>query len=109
MTQNGSVRALTEQMRANSERWFPDTHEQRIMPLAAFYALGLAGEAGEVANVVKKMVRDGSSADLRASLGIELADVLTYLLLLADEVGVDIVEMYRVKAEHNDRRWGGQR
>ncbi len=39
----------------------------------------LAGEAGEVANVVKKMLRDGDSIELRQKMKEELIDVLIYL------------------------------
>jgi NTP pyrophosphatase (non-canonical NTP hydrolase) len=103
----GTVAALTAEMRANSERWFPATHASaNPVPVTVFLALGLAGEAGEVANVVKKLLRDGDDQNLRADLGLELADVLTYLLLLADECGVDLVDMYRIKTTLNERRWG---
>ena len=40
-------------MRDDSERWFPQWHDGSTgMPLTVAYALGLAGEVGEVANVV---------------------------------------------------------
>ena len=82
---------LARQYRENSERWFPKWHGPDLgMPLTVAYALGLAGEVGEVANVVKKMQRDGESAELAEGLGAELADCFIYLLLLADEAGVDL-------------------
>jgi NTP pyrophosphatase (non-canonical NTP hydrolase) len=97
---------LAAEMRANSERWFPRWHSPFLgMPLRVAYALGLVGEAGEVANVVKKVQRDGDAYD-GEGLGPELADVLTYLLLLADEAGVDLVAEYRAKAAVNEARWG---
>jgi len=96
---------LAAEMRANSEHWFPATHDDDL-PLSVFYALGLSGEVGEVANVVKKMVRDGDSDQKRADLASELADCFTYLLLLADETGVDLVAEYREKVLVNMARWG---
>jgi len=101
------LQELAAEMRANSEHWFPSTHKGDL-PLPVFYALGLSGEVGEVANVVKKMVRDGDSEAKRADLASELADCFTYLLLLADEVGVDLVAEYREKELVNMARWGSR-
>lgn len=44
-----------------------------------FLALALAGEAGEVANVQKKIWRDGPSPELYTKLLDEIADVYAYL------------------------------
>lgn len=96
-------RRLAAEMRQNSERWFPQMHDGTF-DLRTFYALGLVGEAGEVANVVKKGLRSGA-LDL-LDLGAELADVFTYLLLLADECGIDLVDEYHAKVEVNEARWG---
>lgn len=51
-----------------------------------FFGLGLAGEAGEVANFIKKRWRDGilHEADLKA----ECADVFAYNIMLADALGM---------------------
>lgn len=99
---------LAGTMRANSERWFPYTHstQEQEMPIAVFYALGFAGEAGEVANAVKKLHRDGETPERLAALREELADAFTYLLLLASEVGADLVAEYERKALICEERWG---
>lgn len=98
---------LAGEMRANSERWFPGWHSDRLgMPLRVAYTLGLAGEVGEVANVVKKLARDGESPERLAQLGPELADCFTYLLLLAQECEVDLVAEYEAKVSVNEARWG---
>jgi NTP pyrophosphatase (non-canonical NTP hydrolase) len=114
-TQGPMLDRLACEMRENSERWFPQWHDGSSgMPLKVAYALGLAGEVGEVANVVKKLQRDACAlnqddyAALYDNLGAELADVFTYLLLLADEAGVDLVAEYRAKVRVNESRWGDQ-
>lgn len=57
----------------------------------AYATLGLAGEAGEVANKVKKVLRgDYSSASKREELGEELGDVLWYLSAAAREIGMSL-------------------
>ena len=58
--------------------------------------LGLAGEAGEVANIVKKIQRDfgGEITDgTRAKLKDELGDVLWYIAACADELGLTLEEI----------------
>lgn len=59
-------------------------------------ALGLAGEAGEFANLVKKMTAHGHPFDPE-SLKDELGDVLWYLAEAATAVGLNLEEV----ASHN--------
>ncbi len=62
--------------------------------------LGLAGEAGEVANIVKKIQRDLGgqiTEEVRGKLKDELGDVLWYISACADELGLTLDEI----AEYN--------
>ena len=59
----------------------------------SYPALGLCGEAGEVAEHVKKTIRDdgGTVSDARrAAMAKELGDVLWYLSQLASELGLEL-------------------
>ncbi len=66
-------------------------------------ALGLAGEAGEVAEKVKKIIRDKAGRlddTTRAALSKELGDVLWYAAQLATELQLDLGKI----AEENLRK-----
>lgn len=62
----------------------------------AYPALGLAGEAGEVAEHAKKAIRDDGgeiSSERRAAMAKELGDVLWYVAQLASELELDLDEI----------------
>ena len=61
-----------------------------------YTTLGLVGEAGEIANKVKKVMRDNNgnlSKDAKASIADELGDVLWYCASLADELGMNLEDI----------------
>ena len=70
--------------------------------------LGLAGEAGEVAEKVKKIIRDNkSSIDEKESVAKELGDVLWYVAAVARDIGYSlevIAEMNIEKLESRKER-----
>lgn len=56
-------------------------------------AMGLAGEAGEILNKLKKVYRDkGGEIDdaTEKALGAELGDVLWYVAVLANDLHLDL-------------------
>lgn len=77
-------------------------------PLGLYYAsLGLAGEAGEVAGKVSKIIRDDMGTvteERRAALVSELGDVLWYVAALADELDADLVMIADVNLRKLRRR-----
>ncbi len=62
----------------------------------AYPALGLAGEAGEVAEHAKKAIRDDGgeiTEERRAAMSKELGDVLWYVAQLASELDLELEEI----------------
>ena len=57
-----------------------------------YLTLGLVGEAGDIAEKVKKNIRDGTATDDQA-LAKELGDVLWYVANLSLEIGYTLSEI----------------
>ena len=72
--------------------------------------LGLTGEAGEVANKVKKIIRDGTNKNnenLVQEISAEIGDCLWYISVLADDIGVklsDIANNNLIKLENRKKK-----
>jgi NTP pyrophosphatase (non-canonical NTP hydrolase) len=78
----------TYQQRSRETARYPDVGANPIYP-----TLGLCGEAGEVADKVKKVIRDQQgvfSPPTVAALELELGDVLWYVAQLASELDLDL-------------------
>jgi NTP pyrophosphatase (non-canonical NTP hydrolase) len=61
-----------------------------------YLSLGLASEAGEVAGKVKKIIRDKDgvlSNEDKQALCLELGDVLWYVAMLAQDMGIKLSEV----------------
>ena len=57
-------------------------------------ALGLAGEAGEVADKVKKIFRDRNTSDqMKRDIAAEIGDCLWYCAVLANDLGFDLAQI----------------
>lgn len=65
-------------------------------------ALGLAGEAGEVANKVKKLLRDHNLD--KEAIKSELGDCLWYIAILADDLGATMSTIASKNLEKLGRR-----
>ena len=84
-----------------------------VLPIPVIYcSLKLAGEAGEVADKIGKVIRDQGgvfTGDSKLAVVLELGDVLWYVARLADELGFtmsQIAGMNQTKLE--DRKIRGK-
>jgi len=67
-----------------------------------YITIGLMGEAGEVANKVKKIIRDdgGQLTDQRREiLKKELGDVMWYIAMLCTELGLNLDDVMEANNE----------
>ncbi len=74
---------------AEAMRTAPGPHDEKQL---AVFALGVAGEAGEVAELIKKHIGHGHLLD-REKLCKELGDVAWYVAVLAQVCGIPLSEV----------------
>ena len=80
---------------AGTTRVYPGSGEGMGLSYAV---MGLAGEAGELANQAKKVLRDDGgelTPERREKMAAELGDVLWYVAAVAHELGVDLEDAAR--------------
>lgn len=93
----------------DSEKWFGDGHTAKSIP---HHTLAMAGEVGEVANIVKKIERGSlnlGDANVRFQLMMELTDVFTYWLNLVGLVGMNPTQAFLHVRSENEKRFTAQR
>lgn len=85
---------------------YPDAGARNQLAIM-YTALGLAGEAGEVANKVKKIYRDDNGVvtpERLAQIIKELGGTFWYLAMLMNELGVEGSEVLAANIDSLDRR-----
>ncbi len=73
-----------------------DGYGDDAVPALSYLGLGLVGESGEIADKVKKVIRDGNSEltdERREAILAEAGDVLWYVTRIADHIGVTLGEI----------------
>lgn len=76
------------QERAGDTAFYPNAGKNYVYP-----TLGLSGEAGEIANKIKKIERDNGGVitdAVRETVKAELGDLLWYVARLGTELGLDM-------------------
>jgi len=71
-----------------------------------FLALGLNEEAGEIARLIKKVMRNDIIVEsMENELRRKLGDVLWYLSRFGNAVGIKLSEIAAANIDHTERRW----
>ena len=96
------------QQQAKQTAFYPNRGDNFVYP-----SLGLVNEAGEVAGKIKKLMRDQNkfspadlSAEDRVVLQKEIGDVLWYVTILADEIGLSLEDIAAANLEKLQGRQG---
>ncbi len=74
----------------------------RVADKVSYVVLGLSGEAGELANIWKKALRDDwgdIKPERREALKLELGDIAWYLVSTATELGLTMTEVLYANVE----------
>lgn len=77
---------------------YPGAGDMGSVTGLSYVTLGLTGEAGEIANKVKKILRDSNgeiTTAHRTVLAAELGDILWYVSQLATQLGVPLEDIAR--------------
>jgi NTP pyrophosphatase (non-canonical NTP hydrolase) len=110
------ARTLSDIMRSQAE--FDRQHQGNVPFFEEISASNLAalehllvcvaGEVGELANVIKKIRRgDATYLERRDDVIEETVDVFIYVLKLANQVGFDLEVQYNAKMKMNRQRFLG--
>lgn len=103
---NTTLRDLQTRAIQESRFWFPDVHATQHNAVVHF-ALGIAGEVGELVNLVKKVNRRSKTwEEVHEEVRFEMADVLIYLCDMASELGIDLERAVNDKRRVLIERWG---
>jgi NTP pyrophosphatase (non-canonical NTP hydrolase) len=89
----------------DSMKWFGATVSYNVPHMT----LALAGEVGELANLVKKIDRGSISwddPDVQFQVKMEITDIFIYLLNLAGLTQTNLYQAFLVKRQENQDRFG---
>ena len=87
----------------DSEHYWP---RHGSMSNLEYLGICLAGEVGEICNVIKKHSRGTiDTEELSQYIGQEAPDVLIYLVMLVEALDIDLEIAYEDKKEYNEQRY----
>jgi NTP pyrophosphatase (non-canonical NTP hydrolase) len=98
MPTRGLIMNLNDYQRFVDQNSFYQSKGNKII----YPTLGIVGEAGEVAEQVKKLIRDDGgklTEDRRKGIVLELGDVLWYMASLCVELGIDFDDVATINIE----------
>ena len=102
------ISGLNEYQQRALETWLSHSTENNYNII--YPTLGLVGESGEVAEKIKKLLRDHNGVlddEMRHAIALEISDVAWYLATLSYELGFtlqEIAEMNYEKLQSRKRR-----
>ena len=109
MTHNIAIRDITSELVA-----FRDARDWAQFHTPRQLAAALAIEAGELQQVMlwktdAEVTAELSKGSLMPEIGDEIADVLSFALLLAHDLGLDPADLIRNKIKNNEERYPAEK
>lgn len=110
MTKATTLAEIVQQCGEDSRAWFPKVYALTDIEALAHHALAACGEAGELANNVKKVWRGSRTLEeAREDIVEEAMDVFIYVMNVFEMLGiVDPVELYNYKRSLNVTRFASR-
>jgi NTP pyrophosphatase (non-canonical NTP hydrolase) len=107
MSEN-KILSLTEYQKWTDETAiYPSAGKKNVEELM-YCGLGISSEAGEMANYIKKLYRDGDTPELRQLIRDELGDILWYAARTAEALDVSLEDvMIKNHEKLNSRKQRG--
>ncbi|MBC6446818.1 nucleotide pyrophosphohydrolase [Actinokineospora xionganensis] len=101
---------MTLEELAERQRAFITAREWEPFHTPKNLVMALTGEVGELTELFQWLTPEqaaaaGADPALRPQISDELADVLLYLVRLADTLGVDLIEAANAKIDRNEHRF----
>lgn len=99
----GELKTIQQEIFGDSLKWFGEEVATDLITAV----LGINGEAGECAEVIKKLLRGTLPHNNVAysRLAEEICDTFIYCMLAMEVLGLDMEEVYREKREINIERF----
>lgn len=85
--------------------WDKEISDENL-DLLSFLLISITGELGEVANIIKKVIRgDFLLSEKKDEISEEVADVFIYLLKISYQLNIDLEKSYLKKMQENTERF----
>ncbi|MDD3102570.1 MAG: MazG nucleotide pyrophosphohydrolase domain-containing protein [Patescibacteria group bacterium] len=99
------LQKLFDEKHKGAFSWHQKINSENIHILE-YLIIGLIGEVGELANIIKKIRRgDLTYSEHKDDIAEEIVDVFIYLLKMAYQNDIDIEQEFLRKLEKNKRRF----
>jgi NTP pyrophosphatase (non-canonical NTP hydrolase) len=99
------LQALFDSEHKINFNWNEKINEENLNILQ-FLTIALAGETGEFANIVKKIVRgDKTLNESKNALSSEMVDIFIYIIKLSYQLNIDLEKSFLEKLKENEIRF----
>ena len=97
----------TDFSKSRDWHWHHADNEEELITHLKYMAVAIAGEVGEFANLVKKVMRqkEEMNVSMKDHMKEEITDIFIYCLLISNLLDMDLETEYFKKLEKNKQRF----